>query len=169
MTLFDFSKPAAAQAFRALDDRVMGGVSQSEFITVEHRSETLAVFRGAVSLQNNGGFCSVRASLDKPVSADAEHLWIRCQNDHQWGAKTYYLNLRINGGFDGVSYRAAFEPTQTPLRHEFTAAEFAPVFRGRPVQDAPSLQFSAIQQLGLMIADTQTGPFALYVMEIGVE
>lgn len=168
MTLLDFAHPEEAEAFSALDDRVMGGVSQSEFISVQHQDRFQAVFRGAVSLDNNGGFCSIRTSLAKPVAADAEHLWIQCHNEIQWGAKTYYLNLRINGGFDGVSYRAAFTPTSTSLRYEFTATEFAAVFRGRPVPEAPALHFAAVEQIGLMIADSQTGPFALYIAKIGI-
>jgi len=167
MTLFDFSKASTIARWRAIDDRVMGGVSQSELVAAENYPDSLAAFRGDVSVRNNGGFCSVRATLDNLVPEGVEHLWIACQNNMQWGSKRYWLNLRTSDSFDGVSYRTAFKPGSKLSRYEFTAAEFVPVFRGRPVPEAPALQFTKAQQLGLMIADGQTGPFELLVEAIG--
>lgn len=56
---FDFTDLAAASAWRVIDDRVMGGVSRS---TLRHDPAGHAVFAGAVSLDRNGGFASVRSS-----------------------------------------------------------------------------------------------------------
>ena len=57
--LFDFSAPTAADAWSAIDDRVMGGVSRSR---LRHDTAGHAVFEGEVSLAQNGGFASVRSS-----------------------------------------------------------------------------------------------------------
>lgn len=168
MTLFDFSDAHASQPWHAIDDRVMGGISQSELIAAHHQQQSLGLFRGEVSRRNNGGFCSVRADLDKPITQGVEHLWIECQNNNQWGEKTYYLNLRTSNSFDGISYRAGFTPDQHLSRYQFCANEFSPVFRGRAVPDAPALQFTAVRQLGLMIADAQVGLFELFIKNIGV-
>lgn len=168
MTLFDFAKATASRPWHAIDDRVMGGVSRSELINAQHDQQPVGLFRGAVSLDHNGGFCSVRAALDAPLATEIEHLWIDCQNNGQWGSKTYFLNLRISDGIDGVNYRAAFTPGDRYSRYEFTVADFAPVFRGRSVPDAPALCFARVQQLGLMIADSQVGPFELFIKKIGV-
>ncbi|MFK8079452.1 MAG: CIA30 family protein [Granulosicoccus sp.] len=166
MMLFDFTDELAIEQWQAVDDRVMGGVSQSELLKASPPQVSLAIFRGTVSNRNNGGFCSVRATLDKPVPAVAEHLSITCQNSMQWGSKSYYLNLRTNGEFDGVSYRTGFTPNENLTRHEFTALEFAAVFRGRPVSTAPPLAFTDVRQIGLMIADAQLGPFELGIGQI---
>ena len=57
-TLFDFSKPDAAQAWQPVNDGVMGGVSDGRFkITDQGTME----FLGTLSLENNGGFASVRS------------------------------------------------------------------------------------------------------------
>ena len=167
MTLFDFSDSSLVAQWQAIDDRVMGGVSVSEVVAAQLADTRLAAFSGEVSLKNNGGFCSVRAPVDLSKANQLEHLWIRCSNNAQWGAKTYYLNVRIDGGFDGVSYRTAFTPGTTLTQFEFSIAEFRPVFRGRPVTDAPPLHLPAIRQMGLMIADSQTGPFELYLAAMG--
>ena len=58
-TLFDFSKPDAAQAWQPVNDGVMGGVSDGRFkITDQGTME----FFGTLSLENNGGFASVRSA-----------------------------------------------------------------------------------------------------------
>jgi NADH dehydrogenase [ubiquinone] 1 alpha subcomplex assembly factor 1 len=54
--LFDFTDANAANAWRAIDDRVMGGVSRS---ALRHDPAGHAVFEGTVSLERNGGFASV--------------------------------------------------------------------------------------------------------------
>ena len=55
--LFDFSDPHAVTAWHPINDGVMGGVSSSQ---LRHEPTGHAVFTGQVSLDNNGGFTSVR-------------------------------------------------------------------------------------------------------------
>jgi monofunctional biosynthetic peptidoglycan transglycosylase len=50
---------SAAEGWYPINDRVMGGTSKSEF----QAENGIAVFRGLVSLENNGGFASVRSAL----------------------------------------------------------------------------------------------------------
>lgn len=167
ITLFDFTQQAAVQAWRSVDDRVMGGLSISEMIADEHDGQTRALFRGNVAMENNGGFCSVRALLPRRLPSGTSRLWIRCADGLKHGPKSYYLNLRTNSGFDGISYRTQFIPTDSLKLHEFSASEFKAVFRGRTVPDAPALLLSEAQQAGLMIADSQSGAFELAVYSLG--
>ena len=56
--LLDFAGPEAAQQWQAVNDGVMGGVSDGRFrITPESTLE----FFGTLSLENNGGFVSFGA------------------------------------------------------------------------------------------------------------
>ena len=57
-SLLDFSTATNASAWQILNDDVMRGVSTSRFDVTNE----VAVFRGEVSLENNGGFASVRLS-----------------------------------------------------------------------------------------------------------
>ena len=59
LVLFDFSDPAPVDAWAAIDDRVMGGISRSR---LRHDRAGHAVFEGTVCLERNGGFASVRSS-----------------------------------------------------------------------------------------------------------
>ncbi|MFK7891674.1 MAG: CIA30 family protein [Granulosicoccus sp.] len=161
ITLFDFSQSATARAWQAIDDRVMGGVSQSRLRVANGH----AVFEGTVSDRHNGGFASVRASVTQPVSDDAlEHLWISTCGSNV----VCYINLRMNDNFDGVSFRASFTVNSEWRRVELPFSEFQPVFRGRPVTSAPEWTSTDIHQVGLMIANRQLGVFTVRVGSIGL-
>lgn len=155
-----FDTPASTQDWQPINDGVMGGVSVS---TMRFESVGYAVFEGEVSLENNGGFASVRApSLDLGCADTMAYSLTAWGDGH-----TYKLNLRTDSGFDCVNYQAVFRPapglwTQTVL----PVAAFEPNFRGRLVPGAPPLQPQAVRQVGLMISDKQAGPFRLMIKTI---
>jgi hypothetical protein len=53
----DFQSADERKNWRIVNDVVMGGISKSEFVILDN---AIAVFRGTLSLENNGGFASVR-------------------------------------------------------------------------------------------------------------
>lgn len=155
----DFADSREAARWRSIDDRVMGGVSISRM----EAASGCSLFTGELSLENQGGFASVRAPLAGAaggvgVLAGARALVLACRGD----GKSYRLRLRTEPGFDGVNHEARFE-TRAGQRSEVTLelSAFAPVWRGRPVLDAPRLDPAAVQSLGLMLADRQVGRFRL--------
>jgi hypothetical protein len=160
--LFDFADPRAVDAWRAIDDRVMGGVSHSR---LRHDPAGHAVFEGDVSLARNGGFASVRSSPGDRGLPAAE----ACEVEVRGEFKQFKLNLLTDDGFDSLSHQAGFTPAgvawQT-LRLPLTA--FRATFRGREVPGAPALDPARIRQVGLMIAARQAGPFALDIRRIGL-
>lgn len=158
--IFRFDTPTSTQSWQAINDGVMGGVSVSRmrFDLAGH-----AVFEGDVSLENNGGFASVRAPQLDLGGTDTVAYGLAAWGD----GHTYKLNLRTDSGFDGVNYQAVFTPapglwTQTVL----PVGAFEPSFRGRFVQGAPALQPASVRQVGLMISDKQAGEFRLLVKTI---
>jgi NADH dehydrogenase [ubiquinone] 1 alpha subcomplex assembly factor 1 len=98
--LFDFTEPNSADGWRAIDDRVMGGVSRS---TLRRDSGGHAVFEGEVSLERNGGFASVRANPGDRGLAGAETCVIEVRGD----PKQFKLSLLTDDGFDGVNFQAS--------------------------------------------------------------
>lgn len=155
-----FDTQASTQLWQAINDGVMGGVSVSR---LRFDSAGYAVFEGDVSLENNGGFASVRASGLELGCADTVAYGLTVCGD----GRTYKLNLRTDTGFDGVTYQAAFSPAPGRWTHTLLPlAAFEPRFRGRLVHDAAALRPEAVKQLGLLISDQQAGAFRLMVKTI---
>ena len=161
-TLFDFSDPSATNAWHAIDDRVMGGISRS---TLRHDPAGHAVFEGTVSLERNGGFASVRSSPDERGLPGAKACLIELRGDN----KQFKLSLLTDDGFDSLNYQASFAPKGTDWQTlHLPLAAFRASFRGREVTGAPQLDPAHIRQVGLMIAARQAGPFALDIRRIGL-
>lgn len=148
---------AHADAFVAVDDRVMGGVSRSAMAQTE---DGTARFAGQLSLENNGGFASVRAanlSLDWEA---AREVVMRVRGD----GRRYKLRLHDDRRFDGVAFEAGFDTVEaTWIEVRLPIEDFRPVWRGRWVRDASPLDRARIVMLGLMVSDRQQGAFALEI------
>ena len=161
--LFDFSDPHAVTAWHPINDGVMGGVSSSQ---LRHEPTGHAVFTGQVSLDNNGGFASVRCRPGELGRAGVAAYLLRVCGD----GKRYKLNLRTDDGFDGINYQLQFDPPAgrwTTCR--LARADFLATWRGQRVPDAAPLDTAKVRQIGLLIADRQQGPFELAIQSIAVE
>jgi len=163
VTLLDFDDPADAALWRPVDDVVMGGVSRSAF---EQAGPGVARFRGNVSLENFGGFASVRTPPREWDTAGAEAFVLRVRGD----GKTYKFTIRTGDGFDGIQYQQRFTTTAgTWSDVRLPVREFVATFRGRRVPFAPSFDPAKARALGLMISDKQAGSFELLVDRIAIE
>jgi monofunctional biosynthetic peptidoglycan transglycosylase len=154
--LIHFAK-ADANEWYVINDGVMGGLSRSRITKTE---DGTGLFSGTVSLENNGGFASIRTAVAKKSLAGHQGLEIRVRGD----GRTYDLRLRLNDRIDGIAYRAAFETRAgewTTTRVLFQ--EFEPSFRGRIVRDASPLIPENIQQIGFLLADKKPGAFSLEI------
>ncbi len=153
--LFDFTDPNVANAWHAIDDRVMGGVSMS---TLPHDPAGHAVFEAEVSLERNGGFASVRSSPGPRGMAGGGVSLVEVRGD----AKHFKLSLLTDDGFDTLNYQAGFALSGNDWQTiRLSIATFRATFRGREVPGSPRLDPARIRQVGLMTADRQAGPFAL--------
>lgn len=156
--IFDFTAPDAAP-WRSVDDVVMGGVSSSRMTVEEGR----AVFQGEVSLENNGGFASVRSRPGEHNLNGFDGLAVRVRGDGQ----RYSFRVRMAGQMADVSYQVKFQTNENEwqtVRFPFSA--FEAVFRGRELPRAPALDPGKIRTFGFLISDKQEGPFRLEVEEI---
>ena len=154
--MIDFTDPGAPAWF-PVNDGVMGGVSNGTLTVTEQGTGR---FAGEVSLENGGGFASVRTMLPEPELEGAQGIVLKVRGD----GRRYRLRLRTDAAFDGVAYQASFATEPDAWREvALPLADFRPVFRGRPAPDAPPLRPADVRQLGLMIADKQAGPFALEI------
>jgi monofunctional biosynthetic peptidoglycan transglycosylase len=161
--VLDFAGPEAAQKWQAVNDGVMGGVSDGRFkITDEGTLE----FFGTLSLENNGGFASVRT---KPTELDikmGDTIVVRVKGD----GREYVLNLYTKSRRMAFSYRAPL-PTK---KDEWTEVkvpleDLVPTAFGRRVQGMGQVEPSQINGLGFMLADKKPGKFQMQVEWVKVE
>lgn len=148
---------SSAESWRVVNDGVMGGRSQSD---IRDSGRGTAIFSGVVSLENNGGFASVRKTLESIDLSGSTALAVRVLGDGQ----RYLLRLRTNDRFDGLAYQATFDTAPDEWQvFVIPFSEFLPTFRGRTILDAGPLDSSSIRQISFMIADKQEGPFSLEI------
>ena len=133
------------------------------FVTDKMNSEgsnSSAIFKGIVSLENNGGFTSVR-TLPQFYDLDGyDGILLRVKGD----GKTYQFRLRTDDRFYGISYRYKFK-TQTDdwviVMVPFDAC--IPVFRGRVQENVPPIVPAGIQQVGFLISNKAAEAFQLEI------
>ena len=148
---------AADASWTPVDDVVMDGGSTSRAVPTENAT---LLFVGDVSLENNGGFASIRTAPQQHDLSGTEGIVLPVRGDD----KRYRLTVRTDARFDGVWYQAGFTTLDGEWQDVRIAfAQFEPRFRGRPVPDAPPLDRARIRSFGLLIADRQAGPFRLEI------
>jgi len=156
-TLFDFQSTTESAAWQIVNDDVMGGVSTSRFQIVANGG---AVFSGLVSLENNGGFASVRSSSVKHDLNAFDAFILRVRGD----GRRYKFTLRTGSGFDTPLYQCAFKAKRSVWEeHRLLFKQFVPTFRGRVLTDAPPLNPANVTSMGFLIADKQAGAFQLEI------
>jgi len=158
--IFDFSQTDNSDNWIIINDTVMGGVSDSEFIM---EGDSIAVFRGTVSLENNGGFASVRTSQVNYDLTEYDGISLMIRGD----GNNYYFRLETDNTWRGVGYQSPFETTAGQwiiVRIPFN--EFAASFRGRKLREAPELDPARIRSFGILISDRQEGLFRLEIARI---
>jgi hypothetical protein len=155
LLLFDFSREAAAGRWAIVNDGVMGGLSQS---TLRLTDEGTALFEGTLSLENYGGFASVRTLPQSYSLDDYEGLVMRVRGD----GRRYKLRLRTDRNIDGPAYEADFDTiADTWMDVRIPFRDTTPTFRGRRLANMPALEGKMLAQIGLMIADKKAGDFRL--------
>ena len=159
MILFDFSDPETTGLFHPVGDVVMGGVSSGNLI----QEDGCAVFSGKVSLENFGGFASIRSFPGRYDLGEFEGLELEVRGD----GKKYKLNLTTDLRFDSVVYQARFASQAGRWSQvKIPFSDFIPTFRGDPVSGEPPLDPSRIATFGLLISDRQEGEFRMEIKKI---
>ncbi|CBN56906.1 MULTISPECIES: CIA30 family protein [Kamptonema] len=145
----DFAQPSQdlKETWGALDDIVMGGVSESSIKLINN----IALFSGNVSTANSGGFASVRTrNFDPPLNlAEYSGIELRVKGD----GKRYKFILRSDPKWDGIGYSYSFD---TVYNIWMTVCipfdDLIPVFRAKTVKDGELIDRSRITSVQLMLS-----------------
>lgn len=160
--LMQFDESVAEPKWVAVNDGVMGGLSEGGPAV---RKGSL-FFTGKLSLENNGGFSSVRAAGDFDFRGKTA-MTLRVRGD----GRTYQLRLSTAALPNGrvISYGAAF-PTEAGKWMEVKVPfqKLSPSWRGQKLE-GPPLALESVKEIGILIGDKKAGDFALEVDWVGVE
>ncbi len=154
--LFKFDQAEDAGAWQTVNDGVMGGRSIGRFkINDDKKME----FFGTLSLENNGGFASVRARGVKLGLKNGDSIVVRVRGD----GREYNLNLYAQSDLGGYSYRQSFKTKQNEwVEVELPVDKFVATWRGR-VFPNEKLDPSKVAGMGILLGDKKAGPFKLEV------
>jgi len=161
--LFNFDGDKASDSWRAVNDNVMGGISKGG---ARFTGDGSMLFAGVLSLDNRGGFSSVRTNR-KPMDLSAyDGLAARVRGD----GRTYWMTVSTNIRIPAGSFRTVFKTTPgewMTVRAPFSG--FRATSFGRELPAIVKLNPAKVQSIGFLIADKKAGPFRLEVDWIKAE
>lgn len=157
LTIFDFEKNADIRNWRTVDDVVMGGRSSGSFSL---SPEGHGVFEGWVSLENNGGFSSVRYGFEKTPIKGCSKIIIRLKGD----GKNYQFRIKQDSD-TYYSYIFPFTTSGEWQEIKIPLATMYPSFRGRKL-DLPNFSHSTIEELAFLIGNKKPQNFKLLIDSI---
>ncbi|MEI6084108.1 MAG: CIA30 family protein [Verrucomicrobiota bacterium] len=157
--LASFETPDSVRAWRSVNDGVMGGVSEGGFKRTD--AKTL-LFSGTLSLENNGGFASIRTEPRAMDLTGLSALVVKARGD----GRTYWIDLRVARQQMASSYRAElptvkgeWREVRIPLR-DFQFQSFGRRLAADPVN------LATVNSVGFTLADKKAGPFELEIESI---
>jgi len=158
--IFDFNKNSDIQNWRIVDDVVMGGKSSSTF---ELNTDGYGVFEGDISLENNGGFSSVRYRFQKILTKEYTKIIIKLQGD----GKKYQFRIKSNAR-DDYSYVSSFLSSGEWQEIEIPLKDMYPSLRGRRLNQA-NFSNDYIEEIAFLIGNEKNENFKLLIDKIELE
>ena len=158
--IFDFDIQSDSSNWRVVDDVVMGGRSSGSF-TIDENGH--GVFKGNVSLENNGGFSSLRYRFKKLKTKGYTKVVLRVKGD----GKSYQFRVKANSS-DYYSYIGKFNTKTAWETIEISLKEMYPAFRGRTL-DIGNYDSDSIEEIAFLIGNKKAEDFILQIDSITLQ
>lgn len=157
LIIFDFHKQANITNWFIVDDVVMGGRSSGSF---KLNDDGHGVFAGGVSLENNGGFSSVRYRFESLELHGHTMAVIRLKGD----GKKYQFRIKQSYR-EYYSYIAEFSTSGDWQEIEIPLKDMYPSFRGRRLNMA-NFDKDSIEEIAFLIGNKKNESFELMLDKI---
>jgi NADH dehydrogenase [ubiquinone] 1 alpha subcomplex assembly factor 1 len=109
-----------------------------------------------VSLENNGGFASVRSLPARQGLAGSDAFVVSVRGD----GRSYKFTARTDPSLDSAIYQCSFTTKKDEWEeHRLPLKQFIPTFRGRVLSSEPPLDAARITSVGFLISDQQDAHF----------
>ena len=157
--IFEFNKDTNLGQWQVVDDIVMGGSSNG---TLELNENGNGVFKGDVSIENNGGFSSIQLRLEAKKTDEKTAILLRLKgdgSDFQFRIKaskrdshSYIYNFKTSGDWETIS---------------ISLSDMSPSFRGYSLQ-IPNFNHNKIEQIGVLKSSKENNTFKLEIKHINL-
>ena len=156
--LLDSNGKTSKLKWNIVNDTVMGGRSSSRW---SDKSSTLS-FEGFLSLENNGGFASIRHDLNNINLSDTEGIFIKVKGD----GRKYQFRIRSQAS-RWANYSQEFKTKKDTVQTFYLPyKDFKPSWRGRSVRNVPTLTGKDVRGIGFLLGDKIQGKFKLDILNI---
>ena len=142
-----------------VNDTVMGGRSSSIW---KAGSFSSSVFKGYLSLENNGGFASVRHNVRNKDFSDESGIYLKFIGD----GRTYQFRIRSKSASWADYYHEFETQDDKELSIFLPFQDFKASWRGLNLRMLPSLKSRDVIEVGLFLSDKKQGKFKLEISEI---
>ena len=159
MDLFNSAVHSDQLNWQIVDDVVMGGGSNGKFHIDENGH---GVFEGIVSLENNGGFSSVRCRFNRKTIEKYSKAVLRVKGD----GKNYQFRVKTTTA-ERHSYISIFQTDGTWQSIEIPFEQMYPAFRGRKL-DMPNYKGKEIEEFAFLISNKKAESFTLVIDKISL-
>jgi hypothetical protein len=150
--LLNASMMKTENQWRIVNDDVMGGISSSK-VTVK---DDKIIFRGNVSLENNGGFASLRSQLKNYNFVNFSGIEIKLKGD----GKRYSISMKETTYFNGYFYTNSFETKKDEwIVVQIPFNQFKLYYFGKDTNSSKKIPLDNIKEISLLIGDKQEGEF----------
>ena len=156
-TIFHFQHNVDISKWNVVVDGVMGGESTGDF---QLNEDGHGLFKGLISLENNGGFSSVRYDMPKMKILNNKIVSIRLKGD----GRNYQFRVK-NNDRDYFSYITEFSTNGKWQDVKIPLEDMYPSYRGRKL-DKPDFNHSQIDEVSFLIANKKNEVFQLLIDKI---
>ncbi len=157
MVLFEFNKKSDLSQWKIIDDAVMGGRSDGNF---KLNADGHGVFSGTISLENNGGFSSLRYRFDNKKIKGYTKAILTLKGD----GKNYQFRTKSSGN-DRHSYIAKFATSGKWETIEIKLSDMYPAFRGYTL-DISNYPGENLEEIAFLIGNKKAEYFELRIDSI---
>jgi len=158
--IFDFNHNANITDWKIVDDVVMGGRSNGQF---KIDSDGNGIFSGDVSVENNGGFSSVRYQFEKINTTKESKVIIRLKGD----GKEYQFRIKNNRN-TYYSYITNFKTSGDWENIIINLKDLYPSFRGQTM-NIPNFAGNSLEEIVFLIGNKKNESFTLVLDRIDIE
>ena len=157
--LFNLNKDLDITKWMIVNDYVMGGISTATFdINISKNG----LFKGEVSLENNGGFASVRHHFETMdiSSKGYSKIQLRIKGD----GKAYQFRIKATAA-QRFSYIGKFETSGAWQTISIPFSTMYPAFRGKPLEQ-PNYSGKELTEIAFLIGNKRQESFELEIDSI---